>query len=166
MGCKESEVRILSPRPLTFFLEKKKVSKEKPVFPIQGLWVQALLLLVIFVLFHPPTVSSAPLDPESVRCIRCHETYVDPDRPGLACHSDGCNHPVGLDYVALAAKNPGYTAPEKLNPAMKFPGGIMGCTTCHRPYSADDHELLAKKRDPMLAVDNTASGLCMQCHIK
>ena len=128
------------------------------------------LLLVILVLCYSPLLSSAPLGPDSVRCIRCHETYVDPGRPGLACHSDGCNHPVGLDYAAFAAKNPGYTAPEKLDPAMKFPGGIMGCTTCHSPYSPSSHETLAKKRgvrpDPMLAVDNTASGLCMECHIK
>ena len=128
------------------------------------------VLLVMLALFCPGKLYSAPLDPDSVRCVRCHETYVDPGKPGLVCHSAGCNHPVGLDYAAFAALNAGYASPEELDPVMTLRGGIMGCATCHRPYSSNDHELLVEERgtipDPMLSVDNTGSGLCLQCHRK
>ncbi len=121
-------------------------------------------------LLYSGRASSAPLDPDSAQCVRCHETYVDPDKAGLVCHSAGCNHPVGLDYAAFAAANPGYAGPEELDPAMTLRGGMMGCTTCHRPYSSNGHESLAGTRgaisDPMLSVDNTGSGLCLQCHRK
>ena len=129
-----------------------------------------LLLLVMPAPLYPGRASSAPLDPDSARCVRCHESYVDPALPGLACHSAGCNHPVALDYAAFAAANPGYAPPEELDPAMTLRGGIMGCTTCHRPYSGNGHEISAGKggamADPMLSVDNTGSGLCLQCHRK
>ncbi len=129
---------------------------------------------VILLLLNPATALPAGLDPESVRCINCHESLVDPDAPGLVCHSAGCNHPVGLDYTALAARNPGYAPPAKLDPKMRFTGGILGCTTCHVPYSEDDHKILADKRakmgplmpDPMLAIDNPGSKLCLECHRK
>ncbi len=130
--------------------------------------------VIILLLFNPATASSAGLDPGSIGCIGCHESLVDPDMPGRVCHSAGCNHPVGLDYAAHAARNPGYAPPAKLDPAMMLPGGIIGCTTCHVPYSEDDHKILADKRakkgplmaDPMLAVDDRGSGLCLECHMK
>ncbi len=128
----------------------------------------------IMLILNPATALSADLDPWSVRCIGCHESHLDPDAPGRVCHSAGCNHPVGLDYAAHAALNPGYAPPAKLDPAMMLPGGILGCTTCHVPYSKDDHKILADKRakkgplmaDPMLAVDDRGSGLCLECHMK
>ncbi len=131
-----------------------------------------LLPAVILLLFNPAAALSGALDADSVRCISCHESLSDPDMPGRVCHSAGCNHAVGLDYAAFAARNPGYAPPAKLNPAMKLPNGILGCTTCHVPYSEDDHKILAEKRadtsmpDPMLAVDNTGSRLCIECHRK
>ena len=130
--------------------------------------VVSIILLAALVLSYPAPASSVPLDPDSLRCIGCHESYVDPARPDRVCHSAGCNHPVGLDYAGLAEHNPGYNAIEKLDPAMRFTGGIMGCTTCHRP----EHKPMVVGgadpggADPMLSVDNSGSALCLQCHIK
>ncbi|MBI5588684.1 MAG: hypothetical protein HY889_10025 [Deltaproteobacteria bacterium] len=60
-----------------------------------------------------------------------------------------------------------------LNPAIKFSGNMIGCTTCHVPYTNQyEHKTLADKRknpsmpDPMLSVDNTESALCTACHLK
>ncbi|MEE9543232.1 MAG: hypothetical protein V3V95_05570 [Thermodesulfobacteriota bacterium] len=123
----------------------------------------SLILLAALVLSCPAPVSSAPLDPDSARCIDCHESYVDGALPGRVCHSAGCNHPVGLDYAGLAADNPGYNNAELLDPAMKLTGGVMGCTTCHVPKHKP---MTTGSGDPLLSVDNRGSALCLQCHIK
>lgn len=115
----------------------------------------------------PGALAQTTLDRESAECIGCHQTYADPSQPGLVCHAEGCNHAIGLDYAAASAARPTLAPPAELGLAL--PGGRIGCTTCHVPYSAADHEALSARRgtvepDPMLAVDNTGSALCLECH--
>jgi len=38
--------------------------------------------------------------------------------------------------------------------------GLIGCSTCHLPYSKANHA------GPMLVIDNAGSRLCLACHRK
>ena len=117
--------------------------------------------------------ASVFLDKESTECVQCHGSSVDPAFPQKVCHSGLCDHPVGVDYADLASRNPGLVKPAALNHAIRLTDGMIGCTSCHVPYNNPyDHKALADQRknpsapDPMLSVDNTASGLCLSCHLK
>jgi len=144
-------------------------------------WYSKRLVLPAFLLAVSSFVSLVPgvsealvfLDTESTECVQCHESSVDPGEPQKVCHSGLCDHPVGVDYAELAAKNPGLVKPSALNPAIRLKDNMIACTTCHVPYSNPyDHKTLSEQRknpslpDPMLSVDNTASGLCTACHLK
>lgn len=142
-------------------------------------WLEIIVSsLVIWLGFSMNTPANAQLpagvslDPESAECIFCHETVGVSDTM-MVCHTDVCDHPIGLDYAALSMRNPGYKKPSELDPAIKLPDGKIGCTTCHVPYSEANHLALAEQRrqfpskpDPMLSVDNTRSALCNACHSK
>lgn len=110
------------------------------------------------------------LDAASARCVECHETFMDPDVPGVVCHEQGCDHAIGVDYAGARARLPALTPEGELPPEVGLPGGAIGCTTCHVPYSEADHEALAAGRaggegpDPMLVIDNAGSALCLVCH--
>jgi hypothetical protein len=112
------------------------------------------------------------LDDESMECLKCHESSADPSVPLKVCHGGLCDHPIGVDYAELSSANPGLVKPSGLNRAVRLIDGMIGCTTCHIPYNQYNHKTLAEKRkepltpDPMLSVDNTASGLCSSCHLK
>jgi len=136
------------------------------------LLVVMLLLGSSASLLAAPTVADPSLDASSNRCLMCH---VGLSVGGRLCHHGDCSHPIGVDYVRLAAGNASLVPPSKLNPAMKLIDGKMGCLTCHVPYNKKNHLELYKKRnkvylktgvDVMLAVDNNWSGLCMACHQK
>ena len=113
------------------------------------------------------------LDEESIQCIKCHEAFFAEGTPPKVCHKDGCDHPVAVDYARLASTNASLKSPSELDPAIRLFDGRVGCATCHVPYNEYDHLMLAGKRaampdipDPMLNVDNTGSGLCLECHRK
>ena len=123
--------------------------------------VFALALLV-------PCISSAApsIDKASAECMGCHEEVE-----GDFEHTGGAGHAVGDDYSLAASKNPGLVKPSKLSASIRLVGGNISCITCHIAYDEDTHEALAAQRassavDPMLSVDNTASGLCAACHAK
>jgi len=135
--------------------------------------LQAFLVLILLsVPFVFVLSASAALDAASAGCVGCHETTVDPDTPGVVCHAEGCNHAVGVDYAAAAGAMRSLTPPDELPAGVRLVGGVMGCTTCHVPYSEADHQALADKRalgdgpDPMLSIDNAGSALCLACHRK
>ena len=123
--------------------------------------VFALALLV-------PCISSAApsIDKASAECMGCHEEVE-----GAFRHTGDAGHSVGDDYSLAASKNPGLVKPSKLSASIRLVGGNISCITCHIAYDKDTHEALAAQRassavDPMLSVDNTASGLCAACHDK
>ena len=132
-----------------------------------------IFIAAALLLFTPLAARAVALDAESEECIKCHKTTVGGGTTSLVCHEGGCDHPIGVDYVALASKDPTLRDPSKLDPGIRLFDGKIGCGTCHVPYDRTNHLELSKKRsqmpaipDPMLSVDNTGSGLCMACHLK
>ncbi len=129
-----------------------------------------------FVFFFLATCSQAQtfqldLDRESLDCVNCHDAAVTPGDPFEVCHEEGCDHRIGIDYALAASRDRSLVPPARLNPAIKLVNNRISCVTCHVPYSADNHEVLAGKRklipqipDPMLTVDNAGSALCRGCH--
>ncbi|MFQ5735759.1 MAG: hypothetical protein ACE5GY_02725 [Thermodesulfobacteriota bacterium] len=115
------------------------------------------------------------LDKESLDCLSCHDASIALDA-GLmtVCNGPECtDHPIGVNYVRLASRNHGLKPAVFLDPNIKLVNNTkIGCTTCHVPYSAQNHTTLSTLRglypepDPMLSVDSTASGLCLGCHYK
>ncbi len=135
----------------------------------------ALSTAFIMGIFVFPALSARAqtLDRESIDCIGCHETAVSPEAPFLICHEAGCGHEIGLDYAAVAAADRTLAPPASLKDGIRLVDNRISCVTCHIPYSAENHEALSARRalipeipDPMLSVDNTASALCLACHLK
>lgn len=134
------------------------------------IFIGAATLLIL--LIH---VASLPaLDPATIECLSCHDAALATDSTVLTvCAEPGCDHPFGVDYVFLASSNFGLKPPGSLDPAIQLAGTSIGCGTCHVPYSSLNHTLLSSMRDqypaspdPMLALDNRDSGLCLGCHLK
>ncbi len=165
----KSLVYVLCP-PSVFYLSRRSRMKIIPSYPLAALQFLLLVLLLGFPL--PSSASEMRLDEQSLRCINCHENSI---QGGLVCHKGGCDHLIGEDYAEQAARNRTLTPPSSLNPALKLINGRVGCLTCHIPFDKKSHLDIAAKRfeiykatgtDPMLAVDNNGSGLCMACHRK
>jgi len=114
----------------------------------------------------------ARLDEASRQCIGCHEGVLS---GVMVSHIVASEHPVGVNYQDIAARNPSLVRPGALPPAVKLVGGRISCITCHVAYEEKNHQALAEERrrertgggpDPMLRIDNTGSRLCMACHRK
>jgi len=132
--------------------------------------VLSIFSIGFYLFFSPLCANGAALDAATRQCIRCHAGEI---KAGIAFHSGGSDHPVGMDYASLAQKNPSLVQASKLNPRLRLENGKIGCLTCHVPYEKTNHRELSKKRgqmpaipDPMLTIDNSISGLCMACHQK
>lgn len=130
------------------------------------------MTLVLLGLYSP---GHAFLDPDSIECLSCHDAAVATDVTLQVCSLPDCDHPIGVDYVMAASTNHGLRQPFDLDPSIKLVNNyIIGCTTCHVPYSTDDHTILSTMRgtvypespDPMLVMDNRISELCLGCHRK
>ncbi|MBI4949117.1 MAG: hypothetical protein HY955_03120 [Deltaproteobacteria bacterium] len=127
-------------------------------------YLSAVFALALVVLSLSSEASS--IDKASVECMGCHEEVE-----GAFRHTGDDGHSVGDDYSLAASKNPGLVQPSKLSASIRLVGGNISCITCHIAYDEATHEALAAQRassavDPMLSVDNTASGLCAACHAK
>ncbi len=128
----------------------------------------------ISLFFFSSVEGAVALDAKSRECIECHVMTTDPEDSSRLCHTDGCDHPLGLDYVTASTGNPGLAPVSELGPSVKLVGKggrQIGCTTCHVPYSKANHEELSAKRadggpDPMLSTSNIGSFLCLECHRK
>lgn len=97
------------------------------------------------------------LDPVSAQCLGCHdpEAIVASNEPGFGPlpHFVGpASHPIGRSY-ADAATYGGYRAIDALASDIVLPNGMVGCVSCHVPFSRDH------ARPP-----RTRSGLCVECH--
>ncbi|MBI5454874.1 MAG: hypothetical protein HY956_09610 [Deltaproteobacteria bacterium] len=134
------------------------------------------LFLVFFVVFIS-LVSAAPtlatLDPESADCMGCHDAAIASDVTITVCSTFDCDHPVGVNYVNLASANHGLAKPAMLPSTVQLKDNMVGCGTCHIPYTNASHWLYSAARslypntpDPMLVMDNRRSELCMTCHLK
>jgi hypothetical protein len=145
-------------------------TRQKPpiLYPLIT-FVAAAAFLTIPALI-PDALAQVSLDPDSAKCVGCHQTFIDPDSPGLVCHSEGCNHAIGIDYNDAVTRRPSLAPADRLDPRVRLVGGRIGCTTCHVPFSLAEHQTLANSRadesapDPMLVLDNSGSALCLVCH--
>ncbi|MFQ5354164.1 MAG: cytochrome c3 family protein [Thermodesulfobacteriota bacterium] len=106
------------------------------------------------------------LDEMSLKCMSCHDSVLGPDSTTSnldilrSRHSNvtGLTHPVGVSYAEAKKKYMGaYRDISDLPPQIKFYGGMVGCGTCHSPYSNGHAQLV---------MSNYGSNLCLACHVK
>ncbi|MFQ5427498.1 MAG: cytochrome c3 family protein [Thermodesulfobacteriota bacterium] len=113
-----------------------------------------------------PSQGIVRLDEMSIKCMSCHDATFGPE--SLASNLDvfrsrhsnvtGLTHPVGVSYAEAKRKYRGaYRNISDLPPQIKFYGGMVGCGTCHSPYSGTHAQLV---------MDNYGSNLCLACHVK
>lgn len=119
--------------------------------------------------------AATALDRESLDCLSCHDAVIASDVIMRVCGGlPECDHPVGVDYFFVSARNPSLRAPSNLIPEIRLIGGVqIGCGTCHVPYSPINHLALSVQRrsypavpDPTLVMENRKSELCLGCHLK
>jgi len=104
-----------------------------------------------------------PIDDESRGCLGCHDGSVATGgetmapKGGVWEHGGdiGITHPIGIRYAQSAARNTALVPVAELSRAIRLPGGMVGCGSCHDAFSTAKHQLV---------LDNTGSSLCMQCH--
>ena len=108
------------------------------------------------------TISSS-LDTYTLQCVECHDRYLDKSfgtdaAGGPSRFNRRSNHPVGVSYEQISARNPlkfnhSYSLPRTI----RLFNGKIGCGTCHNAFS---------KEKSMLVMNNWRSQLCLKCHIK
>lgn len=142
-------------------------------------------LLLIFFLTLPAVLISGgiadavfpvTLDSQSIECLSCHDAALAVDTTiTTICGQPECDHPIGIDYAFLSMGNAALKPVSSLQPSIVLiSNNMIGCGTCHVPYSAADHSTLTTLRrlykttipDPMLVMDNSQSKLCLECHMK
>jgi len=108
------------------------------------------------------------LDRLSIQCLACHDAIFGADSlvENLALrrqlfhnsNSIGLSHPIGMSYYETKRKYRGaYRTVSELPKEIQLFGGIVGCGTCHNPYSKLHSELV---------MSNAGSALCLACHVK
>lgn len=108
------------------------------------------------------------LDELSIRCLACHDAVFGGDslvenlalRKQLFHNSNdiGISHPIGMSYYETKRKYFGaYRSVSELPKEIKLFGGVVGCGSCHNPYSKLHSELV---------MSNRGSALCFACHVK
>ncbi len=110
----------------------------------------------------------ATLDTLSLKCLACHDATTAPDSlvdnaaiRNTVFHDNtdiGLSHPIGMSYYDTKRKYFGaYRDVKDLPKEIKLYGGIVGCGSCHNPYSKLHSELV---------MSNEKSALCLACHVK
>ncbi|MDP2690401.1 MAG: cytochrome c3 family protein [Deltaproteobacteria bacterium] len=106
----------------------------------------------------------AVLDEMSIKCLACHDATFAGDSlvetPKLFHNNAaiGVSHPIGMSYYETKRKYYGaYRNVRDLPPQIKLFGGVVGCVSCHNPYSKLHSELV---------MSNEGSALCLACHVK
>ncbi|MCC7408200.1 MAG: hypothetical protein IT442_09020 [Phycisphaeraceae bacterium] len=97
------------------------------------------------------SVSEGTIDALSLQCLTCHD--------GTTGKSLGLSHPIAVSQDRAAREiysgSLAYTAPNRLDSRVPLFDGLVGCVSCHSPYSQ------IPKR---LVIDNTHNQLCLTCH--
>ncbi len=107
------------------------------------------------------------IDDLSLRCMVCHDAFFakeslvsKPRAGGRYYHGMdiGLSHPIGVSYLEARARFHGaYRPVEELPKEIILFDGMVGCGSCHNPYS---------KRHYDLVMSNEGSALCLACHVK
>lgn len=114
-----------------------------------------------------PWETGIVLDELSLKCLACHdaifakESLVDNRVSADVFHNSnqiGVSHPIGISYIEAKRKYQGaYRQVKDLPSAIKLFGGMVGCGSCHNPYSKQHFDLV---------MSNEGSRLCLACHVK
>lgn len=114
-----------------------------------------------------PGEAGVSLDELSIKCMSCHDATfakdsIVEDFSSRLLHETtyelGVSHPIGVSYIEAKRKYKGaYRRVDELPRQIKLFGGIVGCGTCHNPYS---------KKHNALVMSNEGSALCLACHVK
>lgn len=119
--------------------------------------------------FMLPHIQRNMLDDLSIKCLSCHDAVFGTDSLvekkkdplGGFFHNTmgiGLSHPIGMNYIESRMKSPGaYRKVAELPEEIKLFGGVVGCGSCHNPYSTKHDDLV---------MSNDGSRLCMACHVK
>ncbi|MBI5886957.1 MAG: cytochrome c3 family protein [Deltaproteobacteria bacterium] len=110
-----------------------------------------------------------PFDDLSLKCLTCHDatfandSLVERRETALGFYHNengiGLSHPIGVYYADARRKYFGaYKAVKDLPPQIRFFNGMVGCGTCHNPFSKNKHA--------QLVISNRRSALCFACHRK
>jgi len=107
------------------------------------------------------------LDALSLRCLACHDSIFGPDADveqrlgtGLfhASTQTALSHPIGVSYIEARRRHGNaYRSIKDLPAGIKLFAGMVGCGSCHNPYSKQHYDLV---------VSNRGSSLCLACHVK
>lgn len=109
------------------------------------------------------TDNNTSLDLYTLQCIECHDRYLDKSADSIGAgtwkhFTTKLNHPVGISYIKIAAKNPrAFNPPSALPREIRLFNGKIGCGTCHNAFSREKF---------MLVMNNWRSRLCLECHVK
>ena len=111
------------------------------------------------------TSSSGSIDRASGTCLTCHDGVTAPDtayetswnRGSGYLGDKGRNHPIGVRYPHAEARrrDPPLRPAALLPEAVRLPGGMISCLSCHNLYATDPKHL---------TVPIEGSRLCMTCH--
>jgi len=112
---------------------------------------------------YQETDGSTRLDPLTLQCIECHDTYLRVPVSSLGAgrwyhYNKRANHPIGVSYVDISREKRNEFRPvSMLRKEIRLFDGKIGCGTCHSIYSKEPY---------MLVIDNEGSRLCLECHNK
>jgi predicted CXXCH cytochrome family protein len=117
---------------------------------IKGAFLALLAVLIPASLgaFDQSASPAFSLNQSSRYCLACHD--------GVIARVVDRSHSMDIDYRGAQLRSRGKLRDVfQLDPAVSLKGGLVVCTSCHRP----DSPLRAK-----LVVPNDGSKLCFSCH--
>lgn len=109
---------------------------------------------------------SISIDTLSLKCLACHDASLAKEgsvgRVGAGKFRHradiGLSHPIGVSQIEARRKYYGaYRRAEDLPPEIKLFNGMVGCGSCHNPFSGGHSKLV---------MSNEESALCLSCHVK
>lgn len=98
------------------------------------------------------------LDSESKSCMECHDGTLGSDagahRSGLS--SDNTEHPIGVAMrFGGRTRESDFKLSRRVDDRIRLFEGMVGCGSCHSPYSRESAQLV---------INNRGSALCLNCH--
>jgi predicted CXXCH cytochrome family protein len=110
-----------------------------------------------------PAVPFGSLDPESIKCLGCHEDvtatipgYNETAAQKIARRSQMKDHPIGMEYSRVQAQSIGrFRSSHMKNERIRLFDGKVGCGSCHSLYSNYNNHLVD---------EDAQKSLCFQCH--
>ena len=124
----------------------------------------------------------AQLDAITRGCMECHNgeggashiALKSADMPTQIMGSLSANHPVGMDYNALAYREPySYQSTASLDPRVLLVDGKVGCVSCHQLRMGEFQKLASVQMNRsrcsasgQLTVGPRETDLCLSCHLQ